>query len=109
MAGPDDDRLDDAAYRGFLLGQSLTMRAYGVGMESLADSPLRGLWAELREIAEGRLTIAGNPAEMLSGHPNVKEEFRQWVFETANEVIAQERQTAARVLRASLPPGAKDS
>ena len=82
---------ESAAFEGFLLGLRVLYGLYRIEEPATAfERP----WSVLKEVAEGRLTIA-NPAELAARHPGM----RSFVYERANQIVANDRETAASVLR----------
>lgn len=82
---------DSAAFEGFLLGLRVFYRLYDVQAPA---TDFERPWGMLREIAEGRTTLA-HPAELAARHPAMAE----FVFERANRVVANDRKNAEAILR----------
>lgn len=83
--------LDRTAFDAFSLALRVLYQAYDI------DAPATEFerpWALLREIAEGKTTLA-NPADMAAKFPQMKD----FLYERANRVVEEDRHTAERVLR----------
>lgn len=81
---------ESAAFEGFLLALRVLYPLYGI------DAPARDFekpWVALKEIAEGRMTLS-NPADLAARFP----EMADFLYERANQIVASDRMTAARVL-----------
>ena len=96
---------ENAAFEAFLLGLRLCYQLYEI------DAPAREFerpWEVLREIAEGRVTLA-NPGELGARFPKLA----GFLYERANRIVASDQATAHRILRGMLeslgPPGAGGS
>lgn len=79
-----------AAYEGFALAVRIMYMLYA------PDAPATEVgrpWEVVKEIAEGRLSLS-NPAELAARFPGMKD----LLFDTANLVVARERETATAVL-----------
>ena len=82
---------DRAAFDAFMLG----IRVMAVTFE--LDAPATEFerpFEMLRELAEGRLTIA-SPGEMAVKFPHLGD----FIYDRSGEVIESDRETAARILR----------
>ncbi|MHB1169498.1 MAG: hypothetical protein ACYC28_09485 [Longimicrobiales bacterium] len=82
---------DAAAFEAFLFGMRVVLHAFEL------DPPATEFerpWALLREIAEGRTTLL-NPGDSAARFPGLG----ALLHETAGDRIAQDRETAVRILR----------
>ncbi|MGD2069625.1 MAG: hypothetical protein PVI57_13195 [Gemmatimonadota bacterium] len=79
-----------AAYEGFALAVRIMYMLYA---PEAPASEVERPWEVVKEIAEGRLSLA-NPAELAARFPDMKD----LLFDTANQVVARERETATAVL-----------
>lgn len=80
-----------AAYDGFALALRIMYLLYAPDAPGTeAERP----WEMLKEVAEGRLSLS-NPADLAARFPEMKD----FLFDTANQVVARERETALAILR----------
>ena len=87
----DPDAPDRTAFDAFLLAMRVMYHIYDI------DEPATDFekpWSLIKEIATGDLTLS-NPAELASRFPRMAD----FVYERANEVVADDQRTATRVLR----------
>jgi hypothetical protein len=82
---------DRIAFDAFSLAVRVVMHAFGI---DAPGSEFERPWALLREIAEGRTTLA-SPAEMVAKFPDM----RDFVYDRVNRVVENDRVVAERVLR----------
>lgn len=90
-AGTGTDALDSVAFDAFALAIRVMYRVHGIEEPGPAyEKP----WALLREIADGRTTLA-SPAELAAKYPAM----RELLFDTANRIVHHDRELATAILR----------
>ena len=82
---------ESAAFEAFLLGLRLCYHLYEIDAPA---SEFERPWESLREIAEGKVTLA-NPAELAARFPNLAD----FLYERANRIVASDRDSALRILK----------
>jgi len=82
---------ESAAFEAFLLGLRLCYHLYEIDAPA---SEFERPWESLREIAEGRLTLA-HPAELAARFPQLAD----FLYERANRIVASDRSSALRILQ----------
>lgn len=88
---------DELMLDGFLMGLRVMYHAHGIrGPASEAEKP----WDVLREIAEGRLTLALDPAEQALKYPSMPRALKDHLARHTNEFIARDREKASLILQA---------
>jgi len=87
----EHDACDLVAYDAFSLAVRVMYEVYGI---EEPGTEFERPWSLLREIAEGRTTLA-NPADTAAKFPAM----REFLFERANRMVDDDRRTAMRVLR----------
>jgi hypothetical protein len=90
---------DELAYSACMLGVRLVFHVWNVGNEPLSAGKLDEMWRTLEEIATGRLTLMRSPAEMLAPHPNAQPDLRELLYESMNQLVAEQRALAEQVVR----------
>jgi len=85
------DDADRVAYDAFSLAVRIMYALYGIDAPA---SEFERPYEVLREIAEGRMTLA-SPAETAARHPAL----REFLYERANRMIQDDRETASRILK----------
>ena len=83
--------LDATAFNAFSLAIRVVLHAYEL---ELPASEFERPWELLREIAAGDITLS-SPAEIAARFPHM----RELLYESANQVIENDRDIAMRVLR----------
>lgn len=81
---------ESTAFEAFLLALRLVYQLYEIDEPA---SEFERPWSMLKEIAEGRVTLA-NPADLAARYPAMAE----FLYERANRIVASDRQTAERIL-----------
>lgn len=87
----EQDAQDRAAFDAFMLAIRVMYVAFEL---DLPASEFERPFMMLRELAEGRLTVA-SPGEMAAKFPQLGD----FIYERSGHVIENDRETAARVLR----------
>jgi hypothetical protein len=82
---------DVAAFDAFMLGVRVTYLAFELEVPA---TQFERPFEMLRELAEGRLTIA-SPGEMAAKFPDLKD----FIYDRSSSVIERDRETAKRILR----------
>ena len=82
---------DLAAFDAFMLGVRVTYLAFELDIPA---TQFERPFEMLREVAEGRLTIA-SPGEMAAKFPDLKD----FIYDRSSSMIERDRETANRILR----------
>ena len=82
---------DLAAFDAFMLGVRVTYLAFELDIPA---TEFERPFEMLRELAEGRLTIA-SPGEMAAKFPDLKD----FIYDRSSSMIERDRETANRILR----------
>ena len=82
---------DVAAFDAFMLGVRVSYLAFELEVPA---TQFERPFEMLRELAEGRLTIA-SPGEMAAKFPDMKD----FIYDRSSSVIERDRETAKRILR----------
>jgi hypothetical protein len=82
---------DRAAFDAFMLAMRVMYVAFELDVPA---SEFERPFQMLRELAEGKLTVA-SPGELAARFPQLSE----FIFERSNSVMASDRATAGRILR----------
>jgi hypothetical protein len=81
---------ETATFDGFLLALRVLYQLYEIEAPA---SEFERPFALLKEIAEGRVTLA-NPGDLAAKYPQTAD----FLYERANRIVADDRRTARRVL-----------
>ena len=93
---PREREIDGALFDGFLLGLHVVMEAYHIDPPATeADAP----WDLLQAIADGRVTIAGDAAELAHSAQDAPE-LQEMLWRHVNRRVAKDREHAQRILAA---------